>query len=83
MIDFFKQSDKKNDSERSEVGIQIDSGFLLGVLRELKDMNDGTLLVGTLQNLSLTLSKVDPGSFHTGDKLSYVLDDSLNVTDQL
>jgi hypothetical protein len=42
------ESKKTDDSERSEVGIQVDSGFLLGVLRELKDMNDGVLLVGTL-----------------------------------
>jgi hypothetical protein len=48
LTDFFKESSKKDDSERSEVGIQIDSGFLLNVLRELKEMNDGVLLVGTL-----------------------------------
>jgi len=47
LADFFKES-TKDDSERSEVGIQIDSGFLLGVLRALKDMNDGELLLGTL-----------------------------------
>ena len=49
-----------------------------GLLKELKGVNNGALLITSLEHMIQTLKQVEPGSFHTGDKLSYVLDRSLN-----
>jgi hypothetical protein len=48
------------------------------VLRELKSINNGELLARALQQFIETLRQTKPGSFHTGDKQSFMLDASLN-----
>jgi hypothetical protein len=41
-------------------------------------MNNGELLLKTLEHLAMTLRKASPGVLFKGDKMSYVLDDALN-----
>lgn len=48
------------------------------LLREMKTINQGALLVKSLEHFHQILKQAEPGSFHTGDKLSFVLDSNLN-----
>jgi len=63
---------------RSRAGLQIGFGFVLVLLREMKAINNGSLLMNSLEHVLQTLKQVEPGSFHSGDRLSFVLDASLN-----
>jgi hypothetical protein len=49
------------------------------LLRELKSINNGALLTRSLEQFIATLKQTKPGSFHSGDKQSFVLDASLNT----
>lgn len=44
----------------------------------MKTINNGALLVKSLEHFLQILRTAEPGSFHTGDRLSFVLDSSLN-----
>ena len=47
-------------------------------MRELKTINKGALLISSLEHFILTLKEAKPGSLHTGDRQSFVLDATLN-----
>jgi len=47
------------------------------LLQELKDINNGRLLKKSLAYLHETLSEIEIGSVHTGDKASFIMDKSL------
>jgi hypothetical protein len=63
---------------RPRAAIQAGFGFLIVLLREMKAINNGALLIKSLEHFLQILRTAEPGSFHTGDKLSFVLDSSLN-----
>jgi hypothetical protein len=44
----------------------------------MKEINNGQLLINSLEHLLQCLKQAGPGSLHSGDRLSFVLDASLN-----
>lgn len=76
---FLTESDGSSEAdEQSKASIQTAFGFGISLLRELKSINNGSLIERTLKQFIETLKHTKPGSFHVGDKQSFVLDASLN-----
>jgi len=44
----------------------------------MKAINNGALLTKSLEHVLQTLKQVEPGTFHSSDRTSFVLDASLN-----
>jgi len=65
--------------EKSKASIQAAFGFVMTLLRELKSINNGSLMNRSLEHFLETLQRTKPGSFHNGDKHSFALDASLNT----
>jgi hypothetical protein len=79
---FLKDTDEGPDevrhSRQSRAAIQVGFGFVLVLLREMKAINNGALLKNSLEHVLQTLKQVEPGTFHSSDRTSFVLDASLN-----
>ena len=73
---FFKDTASGTDSE--DFGHQTGIGFMVGLLRELKTTNDGSLLTRTLEHLHEALCKVQPGAFDKSSKFAYERNNLLN-----
>jgi hypothetical protein len=58
--------------------MQASFGFVVALLTEMKSVNNGSLLIKALEHFLSSLSIVEPGSFMTGDKYSFILDANLN-----
>jgi hypothetical protein len=58
--------------------MKVDFSFFLGILQELQSISNGDLMMKTLEHLYQTLRNTKPGSIHTGDRYSFMLDDNLN-----
>jgi hypothetical protein len=65
-------------SDRSRASMQASFGFVVALLTEMKSVNNGSLLIKALEHFLSSLSIVEPGSFMTGDKYSFILDANFN-----
>ena len=76
--DVFKEilSANKNHSVPLTAQLQTSMGLLIILLKHLKNVNNGQLLVESLKEIYVILSNTDPGSFNIDDssKLSVVND---------
>lgn len=80
MQKFLKEApvDDAGSDQKPQAAIQAGFGFLVVLLREMRSVSNGDLLVKALEHFIQILKQAEPGSFHTGDRLSFVLDSSLN-----
>jgi hypothetical protein len=73
-----KKKEEEVVSDRSRASMQASFGFVVALLTEMKSVNNGSLLIKALEHFLSSLSIVEPGSFMTGDKYSFILDANLN-----
>jgi hypothetical protein len=75
---FLTEMPKSGEHQRKNASIHTYFGFTINLLKELKSINQGSMLLKSLEHFLNVLKQTEPGSFHSGDKVSYILDANFN-----